>query len=546
MPPASSIIKLPFSASLNKRWEQWLASKQPTPVPGAANLTSSSTQVSPQSAAVTKLSGFFSQSQLALALVIVKATSGGMSSTEYCQRLLKHAKAGRPVPPDMYRYIDTTEHWKDMCDKYFEEKMTLETKIRCLEEAQRILKEKLRSNERSPPRDQPGSIIGNGRGGGENGGHVDAGTSRKRPATSQEILEDRLGDMSKIDGDICVILSSRALHIIRQKAQLESATQELNTLVQINALAKYINQTINLLDTTISTCCLPLKVLKTTSKESKMLLLLQQVLCQVAYCFLACFNAMNHLFLTISGRLKQVEIVSRMVMFFKKSLDLLQTICALQLEDDRSRSPRSKRARLEGGEYAVNKYLAQALALITKEVKWEINQPGHGDILEGMLFLVIEHTGRLISDSVFGEHVAASDNPANISNSHTFPSRGLLRPESRYMIQVLYAALGGSDHDRKELIIRVVSAGHSAQNSTSRDSTAMPSGSGTSGEMLRKAKKKLQGTLLQSMLGEIDPESLRLPKKPTEMSEVEDKRLNGEKYGKEWLLETVWGLIGWD
>ncbi|KAH6724218.1 hypothetical protein BKA61DRAFT_664919 [Leptodontidium sp. MPI-SDFR-AT-0119] len=537
MPPASCIVKLPFSASLDQRWEQWLASsKQPAPVPGAVSSTSSSTQVSPQSAPSTKLSDLFSQSQLALVLVIVKAAPDGMSSVEYCQQLLKHTKAGRPVAPELYRYIDTTEYWKDMCDKYFEEKLTLESKVRCLEEAQRILKEKLRSNERSPPGDQAGSRSRSVREGGDNPCNVDAGTSRKRPAASQEILEDRLGDMSRIDDDICLILNARALHIIRQKTQLENAIQELNTLAQINALAKCINQTIILLETSISVCCLPLKVLKTDSNDSKILLLLQQVLYQVACTFHACFNAMNQLFLTISGRLNQAEIVSRMVMFFKKSLDFLQTICALQFADEKNQSPRSKRARLDGGEYAVNKYLAQALASIAKEMKWKINQPGHGDILEGMLFLVIQHTGRLISDSVFGEHVAASDNPANITNNRTPPSRGILRPESRYMVQVLYAALGGSDRDRKELVIRVVSAG----------CIAMPSASSTPGEMLNKAKKKLQGTLLQSMLGEIDSESFRPPKEPTTVSEVEDMRVDGERYGKEWLLETVWGLIGWD
>lgn len=96
-----------------------------------------------------------------------------------------------------------------MCDKYFEEKLTLESKVRYLEEAQRILKEKLRSNERSPPGDQAGSRSRSVREGGDNPCNVDAGTSRKRPAASQEILEDRLGDMSRIDDDICLILNAR-------------------------------------------------------------------------------------------------------------------------------------------------------------------------------------------------------------------------------------------------------------------------------------------------------------------------------------------------
>ncbi|KAH7342708.1 hypothetical protein BKA65DRAFT_586742 [Rhexocercosporidium sp. MPI-PUGE-AT-0058] len=545
MPPSSSIVKLPFSASLNKRWGQWLASKQPHPVQSAAS--SGSDPVSPQSAPVLKLRDHFSESQLALAFAIVKDAPEGMSTAEFCQQLQKKIKDGKPVPPEMYRYVDGKQHWKDMCDKIFEEKVVLETKVRCLEEAQRILKEKLRTNHRLPQDDQWDSGSEDVREGGEIARPVDTEISRKRPATSQDVLEDRLGDISRIDDDIYLILSSRALQIIDVRSQLERATKQLRTLSEINTLARYINQTLILLEKAIPDCCLPLKALKTNSNDSKTLSLLKQVLLQVAYSFHACFNAMNQLFSTIPGRLMQAEIVNRMVMFFKNSLNFLETICALQSEDEqnqRKQSTRNKRPRLEGTEYAVNKYLAQTLALIAKEVDWKVNETSHRDILEGMLFFIIDHTGRLISESIFGEHVAASDNAANISNSPTTPASGLLRPESRYMVQVLYAALGGAD--RKALISQAISAGHGDQNIISHGSIATQSGSTTRGETLRKAKKKLQGALRQSILGEIDPESLKLPEIPIEMNEVEDTRVGVERYGKEWLLETVWGLIGWD
>ena len=76
---------------------------------------------------------------------------------------------------------------------------------------------------------------------------------------------------------------------------------------------------------------------------------------------------------------------------------------------------------------------------------------------------------------------------------------------------------------------------------------ASSSGS-TEGDMLQRAKKLLQSTLLKSTLGgsELECLCLRLPRLPTEISNVEDIRIDTERYGREWLLETLWGLIGWD
>jgi len=282
-------------------------------------------------------------------------------------------------------------------------------------------------------------------------------------------------------------------------------------------------------------------MLKTISEDSRSLMLLQQLLHQITLSFLTCFSSMNQLFLTIPGRTKQREVVSRIVMFFGKALDFLQTVSTLQSEDEqaeRNLNTRTKRARLDSAEYAVNKYLAQTLVLIANKVEWKVDQSGHSDILEGILFLAIQHTGRLISDSIFGEHVAGSDKPGNISNSRDPPTSGVLRPEARYMVQVLHAALGGSD--KKELVMDVLSRSASLGNASSSGSTE--------GDMLQRAKKLLQSTLLKSTLGgsELECLCLRLPRLPTEISNVEDIRIDTERYGREWLLETLWGLIGWD
>ncbi|PVH89624.1 hypothetical protein DL98DRAFT_647356 [Cadophora sp. DSE1049] len=510
----------------------------PSRQPNVASRASSSTQLAP----ATHISDHFSQSQLSLALVISKSKPNGLSTAEYCQQLRKHIKEGGSIPIEHFQYINTKEYWMDECNRIHKEKVELESKVRCLEEAQRILKERLRNEERieedeiSDPRSRKAQDDG------EAPARVEAGISRKRQVPSHDVFEDLDGDklLSALNNDKHLQLSGQVLRIIRQRIQLQNAAQQFSTLDQINILTKCIVQTISLLENSITDCCLPLKMLKTNREDSRSLLLLQQLLHQIALSFLACFNAMNQLFLTIPGRMKQREVVSRMVMFFSKALDFLQTVSTLQSEDEqsqRNRNTRNKRPKLESAEYAVNKYLAQTLVLIAKKVEWRVDQTGHSDILEGMLFLVIQHTGRLISESVFGEHVAASDNPGNISNSPDPPLSGVMSPDSRYLVQVLHAALGSAD--KKELVIEILSRSTSLVNSSS-------SGSATTGDMLSKAKKLLQSTLLKSTIGGPELESLRLPRLPTEISNVDDMRTDVEKYGKEWLLETIWGLIGWD
>lgn len=252
-----------------------------------------------------------------------------------------------------------------------------------------------------------------------------------------------------------------------------------------------------------------------------------------------CLNSVDELFLTIPGRSKKSEVVYRLVMLFKKSLDFLHTISGLQAEDEAAhRSPdrRSKRARAGTAQYTVNKCLAQTLITMVQGVDWKADKTGHAEILEGILFLILDQTGRLLSDSVFGEHVSTSDNPGNITKRSDELGHGGSRPESQYIIQILNGVLGGSE--RIELVSRILTSGRTQSCGIGLNSL--------SGAMLSKSKKLLQSTLLKSMLGGVELESLKLPRPPTESSSLPADVTCVEKYGKEWLLETVWGLVGWD
>jgi hypothetical protein len=303
---------------------------------------------------------------------------------------------------------------------------------------------------------------------------------------------------------------------------------------------------LGLLENALSDCSLPFQLLKTNDDGAQTSNLYQHVMHQVALSFLSCFHALNELCRTIPGRAKKTEIVHKMVMFFNKALNLLQTVISLQTEHEavhEHRTSRHKHGRVDEEEYVVSKYLAKSLVSMAYGPEWEAHQTGHSDLLEGILFSVLEHIGRLVSEAVFAEHVAMSDKPGNMTKTTSLSpfSAGL---ESRYMIKVLYAALGGSD--RKDLVARVLATGKRSVTSESRLRSTVGS-SLLSGGLLSKGKKLLQSALVKSAVGGAGLEILRLPTPPAEDSMSVLEVINeDEHFDSEWVIETVWALIGWD
>jgi len=255
---------------------------------------------------------------------------------------------------------------------------------------------------------------------------------------------------------------------------------------------------------------------------------------------------MNELCATIPGRSKIPEVVYRMVMFFSKALDLLHNLGTLQAGHEVVQSaqrPRHKRSRVEEREFIVTKYLAKSLASIVSEIEWKAGQPGHADLLEGTLYCVLENVGRLLSEAVFAEHVAVSDNPGNISKTDNPIGSGSAKHESRYLILILHASVGGSR--KRELIAQVLAQGKASSGGQPRVAESAMA-LALSGDLLYKAKKLLQSTLIKSAVGGPDLETLRLPTPPLEVEMQVEIHDEVEKYDSEWLVQSLWGIIGWD
>jgi hypothetical protein len=258
---------------------------------------------------------------------------------------------------------------------------------------------------------------------------------------------------------------------------------------------------------------------------------------QLALSFRSCVEALNTLCRTILGRQKRFEIVYRLVNFFSRSLDHLHTICNIQAENElATRKLRHKRQKTES-EYAINKYMTGMLTNVS-QVDWKVGQAAHSEVLEGILFSILNHTGRLLSNAVFKEHVSTSDRVGNITKGGTEILPGAAKLETRCIVPILHAALGKST-TRKELIARVL-----AERAT--DGSVKMQTPSHRRNLILKARKMIQSSLVKSAVGGEALQSLRTPNRPEEGQYTSDFVVPVDMYGSEWLLESVWALIGWE
>ncbi|TQS38097.1 hypothetical protein Golomagni_01404 [Golovinomyces magnicellulatus] len=482
-----------------------------------------------------RLTSYFSRSQLALALTIQKFKPENLRTFEYCEQLRKHIKIGKSTPKGRLRYIDTVEFWKDQYTKIHIQKKELEDKVYSLEQQKSIPRYEIRNfNSELVELEYDAQILIS-----NVSLRIDFCSRSSRWITDRPTKINSIAQSNKEDEitdedftDLC----SYVLRIRRQRFLLEKALDDTSTLDRVENLAEITRKVLNVIENVLCKICQPHSLLK--SCKPQILKIFSKISIQIVMAFLTCFSALNELCGTIPGRAHKYEITYHMVMFFRTSLDILHTSSRMQANHEKSHDhdPCDKSSDMEETEYIVNKSVARCLCSILRNIDWESNDSGHGSFLEGILFLILEHTGHLISEAVFLEHVAASDNPGNATKSTTIEEENFTRFESRYIVQILHAAFG--DQSKKRVLAQVLSANNPSMFAPSPSAML-------SNDLLSRASFLLQSTLVKSAVGSDDLASLRLPTPPTEESDfIHDEGRNN--YGSEWLLEQVWGIIGWD
>jgi len=338
--------------------------------------------------------------------------------------------------------------------------------------------------------------------------------------------------------------------ILQQRSKLEKLIEGLKDLEHLEHLDEAIKcslQILMLLENAL-TDCLPLLSLKMGNQDPQTCEFLQKLVHhQVFLGFQSCFIALDNICATIPGRTKKSVLVNRMVMFFNKALDYLQTFGNLQAEITEAQDHRrlhNKCAKIEKGEYAMNEYLGRALSAIVSHLEWQVGKPHHSEILEGILFSILKQTGRLLSDAIFSEHIANSTNPGHITQETAPFKPTIAKPESRYIVQILRAALGSVE--RKELVAKVLASDRKHLDHLKRINSLAPSSSFTR-DLVSNKMRLIQSTLTKFAVGQDDLASLELPIPPVEEGNFSIETVNKEElYSSVWLIEEVWALIGWE
>ncbi|RKF54859.1 hypothetical protein OnM2_094036 [Erysiphe neolycopersici] len=484
-----------------------------------------------------KMTSHFSLDQIALALTIQKSKPERLSTNEYCDQLRKHIKVGKPSIARKPRYIDTVEFWKDQYTKIHKQKQELEDKINCVEQLKFLASCEDQDDENTLITfKQYAQRLISSVSSRENSNILPL---KKALARSGEHSKVRSHEEMVLGEAKLINLCGNALRIRRQRSLLGKALLNTSTLVQVENLAKLTCQVLEVIKITIWNSCQPFWLLKTS--QSHVIQIFQNLMDQIALAFLVCFDALNELCKNILGRGYKYETTYRMVMFFQKSLELMHSSVYLQTEHEKYhfQDVCSKDSTTIEEDYIVIKSVARCLTSILQNLNWDAKNSSHSDFCEGIIFLILDYTGRLISEAVFSEHVAGSDNPGNITNTAAQVNQSVIRLESKYIVQILQAAL--DSESKKRVVANILSS-----NINRDDRCTLADLSMSYEDLFSRATFLLQSTLVKSAVGGETMESLRLPTPPTERVELDSVEGNEEKYSSEWLLEKVWGIIGWD
>ncbi|KAM3084491.1 hypothetical protein ACMFMF_001847 [Clarireedia jacksonii] len=260
------------------------------------------------------------------------------------------------------------------------------------------------------------------------------------------------------------------------------------------------------------------KSLKVSDKNNTSITLLRYLFCEIARGYRTCFQTLDRSQRSIAGRNSKAtaNIPYLLCSFFNNILDYLHKFCKVCAESHRPQEASS----VEDTHFLVTKFIAQMLISIIRNIEWKAERSTHRDILEGIISTIVEHAGTLLSLGIFGEDIGVSNLPGNISNkAETRNYCNVIYYESRYLVPILRAAL---DVEREKKMI-------------------------TTRGVREKAMKKVQRALTKSTIGgnlatlkmpaklEMDEESLLMPELP-----------HHKTFSTEWLVESLWVLVGWE
>ncbi|TGO42870.1 hypothetical protein BHYA_0005g00040 [Botrytis hyacinthi] len=438
------------------------------------------TDVSAAPPAVHQLVQCFSEEQIALVLSILKAKSDEISIRDYLNELRESIKLEES---QSNRIVDSGEFWKQQFESQRILTDELQTRIASMTSSFEDSEE-----EKIPSIAQCSS---------ESHKNQPLKSARKKKRNRYDIT------IPSPFASVCqVVLIRRSLHD-------ESASASCRKLIELSWKA-------------ISDCIPKYIGIRETNYHTKDVKFLAHLMSEIVECYKNCVEVSTEHYKTIAGRelVRKSNIIYSLCSFVDKALNEIHRLCITKAKlPVRSGNLIPDRVEIstDNDEPMMVRFVANLMIGVLRKTNWQKENDLHKQIIEGMLAIILNHIGRLISDIVFKEDVAASKLPGSITSGG--PSLNSTKNDSslksKYFIHILEMALKIQEETM---------------------------GAEPTEELLEKAKRKIQNTLKNSIIGG-GLLGLKMPDQIAEES-IDIPELKGlELYGEEWTVQCVFTMI---
>ncbi|GAD95356.1 hypothetical protein NFIA_074750 [Paecilomyces variotii No. 5] len=508
------------------------------------------------------------QSQLALALAIVKLKPANVDIKDHILKIREHIKPGNdPVRTSLpEKHLDSVAFWQQAYEKSEASQSKLLDRIYELEQRNNALLLKLQPKEQEEKKPQ-----GLGKRKSKANEVVSAPLKRAKTQITTSSVDtagykfaaygDVGGGPRHLDG--CTAPFMRQLYALQSALNKKSACGSI-----VIAAADLCKSAEDALRTVPCETSEPTGRTKTSIQTHHPQPDAISVLSAVRFAYRVIYLALDKVSGANEGTRAAGQVIYHTVSLFECLLELLRRNsksnverasikeASLKKQKTSAKSRPSKGTAKEQGLLKENEdELATLIYTLLCNMMSDLNPSGreHKPLLEGYLFVLLNRIGKVLCVFVFGDLQLMPDLktdttklplPAGLTGTDIDDTTlKAMKEESRYLIRILERAmpllvpLYGSSGSSRAIIGKTRKE---TANNSQRHDVPLP----------LRAKKKLQNTLLSAVFGN-DPlfkDCLKGPKLPgqAELDKLRARESISDKVVPDWFVQEVWALLGWD
>ncbi|KAE8414195.1 hypothetical protein BDV36DRAFT_299209 [Aspergillus pseudocaelatus] len=486
-----------------------------------------------------------SPAQLALAIAIVKHKPADLDIREYILRIRQQIKDTREAETsythDKDRFFDSVSFWRQAYEKSEAEQSKLLDRIYDLERRNEALSAKLQARNTPFEAEQPSSkrkaTVGEKAAGGV--------TTRKRAKTQTVNGASAPWDeLDRLD-----LTEESTGPFMRHYYTLQKALQRKSNALDI------VRAAVNLCETTaneLSEVVSEKRAVPCASRNKGSTRTEGPTIAEVLHCMECAFQLLLQVIRTLSGTEDGMQssnrVIYHIVHLYESTMDALEQWCKAKSEQAQpakqkhAASNKIKVKQLPGFNMNTGNEVSTQMVRLLNAMASSLNPgcPGHQDLLEGFLFILLSRVGKLLCLFVFQDLKLRPDLRADFTK--------LPLPRGLTELDINDRPLCSAEMEAKCLVwllkraLAILHSFTSSSSSESRDSDGSISSAA-------KLKERLQSTLLQAVFGTDSTWEKPLERPALTDEDFRNLQLpsqNPDQSVPDWFTQEVWKLLGWE